>query len=156
MNLRGYPKLSMQEALQALDEMPKERDTGHYAGRAATAGLGRTYTRMDGDRFEISQTAGMASAVVSGLVSESGGRTVIDLAIYFGLVPNRYWLRLSVLLVLIAPIMYAWVGWETALVAVVLGFAALIPYMAGRSDVNFVLSRLSEALGGVEWQRPPP
>ena len=156
MNLRGYPKLSMQEALQALDEMPKERDTGHYAGRAATAGLGRTYTRVDGDRFEISQTAGMASAVVSGLVSESGGRTVIDLAIYFGLVPNRYWLRLSVLLVLIAPIMYAWLGWETALVAFVLGFTALLPYMVGRSDVNFVLSRLSETLGGVEWQRPPP
>ena len=146
----------MQDALQALDEMPKERDTGHYAGRAAAHGLGRTYTRMDGDRFEISQTAGMASAVLSGLVSESGGRTVIDLTVYYGLVPNRYWLKLSALLVLLAPIMYAWTGWEEALVALVLGFAALIPYSMGRSDVNFVLSRLSETLGGVEWKRVPP
>ncbi len=146
----------MQDALQALDDMPKERDMGYYEGRAAAAGLDRTYTRMDGDRFEISQTAGMASAVISGLVSESAGRTVIDLSVYYGLVPNRYWLKLAVLLALLAPIMYAWTGWEEAVIALVLGFAALTPYIIGRSDVNFVLSRLSEALGGVEWRPVPP
>ena len=155
MNLRGYCTLSMQEALQALDGMPKERDMGYYEGRAAAAGLDRTYTRMDGDRFEISQTAGMASAVLSGLVSESGSRTVIDLTVTYGLVPNRYWLKLSTLLVLLAPIMYVWIGWEEALVALVLGLAALIPYIMGRTDVSFVLSRLSETLGGVEWERVP-
>ena len=153
MNLRGYSKLSMQDALQALDEMPKERGgKGYYAGRHVRSAVGRTYTRMDGDRFQISQTAGMASAVCSGVVSESGGKTVIDLAVTEGLIPSRYWLMLVVIPALLVPVMYFLFGWMAAAGALVLFFGALHGYMIRRVDVSFLLTCLSDVLGGVEWK----
>ncbi len=153
MKFRGYTELSKQEALKALDWMPRERDKGFMAGRMVGGAVNRTYTRVDGDRFQISRTAGMGSAVCSGRVSEANGVAVIDLLVTFGLVSAGFWLLLAMGLFFGATAYYVYGDLYMAVVALGLSVTSLIWYWFARWDARYLMSAVSERLGGVEWTR---
>ena len=100
--------LSVEEVLQAIDRMPKERGSDFMAGSVAGAAIDRTYTRVEGNRFQVSRTAGMGPSVVcSGEVSDEQGKTVIYLSTTYGILPNAVWLVLGTLLSVVTAIVFA-------------------------------------------------
>ena len=141
-------------ALEALDWMPKERDKSFMAGRIIGGAVDRTYTRVDGDRFQISRTAGMGPSVVcGGRVSEANGVAVIHLRVTFGVVSAGFWLLLAACLLLGATAYYF--AGNTYMAVVLLGLSAVsfIWYRFWLWDAGYLRSALSEQLGGVEWTR---
>ncbi|MDJ0710109.1 MAG: hypothetical protein QNJ14_06955 [Woeseiaceae bacterium] len=144
-------------AIQLIDSMPKERGSDFLAGPIARGAVNRTYTRVDGDRFQISRTAGMGSSVVcSGDVSEDYGRSVITLRFTYGLVPIYTWPILSLVALLAAVLLIAVLGNESAALAwALVGFSlVLVGYWWFKLwDARFLISELSKRLNGVRWVR---
>ncbi len=154
MNFVGYTDLSKEEALEALDWMPKERGKGFMAGRMAGAGVNRTYTRVDGDRFQISRTAGMGLSVVcSGVVGESHGKAVISLRVTCGVVPAGFWLLLGLGLLAGSAAYYSSDKTYEAVVCLGLSAVSLLFYWFKLWDAGYLREQLSACLGGIEWER---
>ena len=154
MEYRGYANMSRKDALEALDWMPKERDRSFMAGRMVGGAIDRTYTRVDGDRFQISRTAGMGpSVVVSGKVTESNSVAVIDIKVTFGLVSASFWVLLAVGLLLGALAYYFSANTYMAVVALGLSAVSFIWYWFVLWDAGYLRTQLSETLDGVEWTR---
>ena len=85
--------VSKADTIRRIDSMPKERGSDFLAGVIAGGAVNKTYTRVDGDQFQISRTAGMGPSVVcSGTVSEQYGQSVITLRTTYGLIPVHLWL----------------------------------------------------------------
>ena len=152
-------RLSISKAatIRLIDSMPKERGSDFLAGPIAGGAVNRTYTRVDGDRFQISRTAGMGPSVVcSGEVSEQYGQSVITLRTTYGLVPVHVWLGLS-LIALVAAVLsiailgqgYAVLAWISVGISIVLGSYWWFKLW----DAQFLRSELSKYLEGARWSR---
>jgi hypothetical protein len=110
--------LSKADTIRLIDSMPKERGSDFFAGVIAGGAVIRTYTRVDGDQFQISRTAGMGPSVVcSGRVSEQYGQSVITLRTSYGLVPVHVWLSLSLIALLAAVLLFVYLGRGYAVLA---------------------------------------
>ena len=149
--------ISKAAAIQLIDSMPKERGSDFLAGPMAGAAVNRTYTRVDGDRFQISRTAGMGPSVVcSGEVSEQYGQSVITLRTTYGLVPVHAWLGLSLVTLIVAVVLLTVTGpdhavfaWTSIGIAFVLGGYWWFKHW----DAHFLRSELSKYLPGAKWSR---
>ncbi len=152
-------RLSMSKAavIRLIDSMPKERGTDFFAGTIVAGAVNRTYTRVDGDRFQISRTAGMGPSVVcSGQVSEIHGQSVITLRTTYGLVPVHAWLALSLVALVAAATLIAIRGQElaaSAWTAVGFSFVLACYWRFKLWDAKFLRSELSKYLEGARWSR---
>ena len=145
---------SKASALAAIGKMPKERGSDFGAGRIAGASLHRTYTRINGDQFQISENAGMGGAPVgNGLVTVEYGTTVVRVEFVYAFVPNRAFLVLSVLALASLPLVYMWFGWFVTLLAgiVALGFGMV--FVRNEAVCRFMLAELSKYLDSAHWRR---
>ena len=137
--------------------MPKERGSDFLAGAIAGGAVNRTYTRVDGDRFQISRTAGMGPSVVcSGTVSEQYGQSVITLRTTYGLVPVHVWLDLSLVALLAAVLAFVFLGLEFAVLAwTLIGISIVLGgYWCFKLwDAQFLRAVLSKHLEGVRWSQ---
>jgi hypothetical protein len=147
--------LSKAATLQLINSMPKERGSDFLAGAIAGGTVNRTYTRVDGNRFQISRTAGMGPSVVcSGEVSEQYGQSVITLQTTYGLVPVHVWLVLSIIAVVAAILLVAILGRGYAVFAWMLaGFSLVLGvyWLFKLWDAQFLRSELSKYLKGARW-----
>ena len=146
--------MSAAEVISALDRMPKERGSDFYAGRTVAGAVNRTYTRVDGNQFQVSRTAGMGSrVVVSGkAMDDDNGGAVVFLATTFGawplgtlLVAGIFLLALGVYLVYAREFFYA------AYSALAAG-ACIFWYAMKFWDARYLRSQISEYLGGITWE----
>ena len=141
------------EVIGAIDGMPKERGGDFYAGKMVAGAVNRTYTRVDGDRFQVSRTAGMGSpVVVSGKVTDDGnGGAVVSLTTTFGLWPLGTFLVVGILLLALGVyFVYAREFFYAATSAV----ASTVPFGWYRTkswDARYLRSELSKYLGGISW-----
>lgn len=154
MKFVGYTNLSREEALEALDFMPKEREKSFMGGRMVGGAVNRTYTRVDGDRFQISRTAGMGpSAVCSGVVNERNGTALISLRVSFGVVSAGFWLLLAVVLLSVSAACYLSDNHYWAAVSLGVSAVSFIWWRFRFWDASYLREQLSDCLGGVEWER---
>ena len=153
---RGTTHLSKDAVLDAIGFMPTERGTDFYSGVMVGNAINRTYTRVDGDRFQISRNAGMntplgAAVVCSGRVSEDGGKTIIYTRFTAGVIPVALWLWLAAASLLAA----IFVSLTFSPVDALILFLAPVPLVAfysfKRWEQRWLRSVLSERLGGVDW-----
>ncbi len=152
-------RLSMPKsaAIKLLDAMPKERGSDFLAGVIAGGVVNRTYTRVDGDRFQISRTAGMGSSVVcSGEISDQHGQSVVMLRTTYGMLPLQGWPALSLLALIGAVLFYMVFGRDLA--ALAWGSAGVSVLSSGLWwfklwDANFLRNELSKHLNGARWVR---
>ena len=153
--MKHAAKVSMTaaEAIGAIGSMPKERGTDFFAGRMVAGAVDRTYTRVDGNQFQVSRTAGMGlSAVVSGKVKddENGGAVVL-LSTTFGIWPLGVLIVAAVfLLALGAYIVYAREFFYAAASAFASG-VSIFWYLINSWDARYLRSKVSDRLGGVAW-----
>lgn len=141
--------------IQLLDEMPKERRTDYVAGKLAPSIVGRrTFTRVDGNKFQISRTAGLGSAACcTGIVASEGSNTIINLRTTFGIIPNAAYVALALFLGALSIDFYMSdeyliAGFCLALAATTMGYRSLRLF-----DAKCLRQAVSEQLGGVEWKR---
>ena len=152
-------RLSISKAatIRLIDSMPKERGSDFLAGAIAGGAVNRTYTRVDGDRFQISRTAGMGPSVVcSGTVSEQYGQSVITLRTTYGLVPVHFWLGLSLVTLLAAVLTFAILGQEFAVLAwMSVGISIVLGgyWWFKLWDAQFLRGELSKYLEGANWSQ---
>lgn len=143
------------DTIRRIDAMPKERGSDFLAGAIAGGAVNRTYTRVDGDRFQISRTAGMGPTVIcSGTVSEQYGQSVIMLRTTYGLILVHVWLGLSLIALLAAVLMFqtmepefAVLAWTSIGISVVFGGYWWFKLW----DAQFIRSELSKHLEGAHW-----
>ena len=154
MKHRAKVAKTVAEAIRAIDSMPKERGTDFYAGRTVSRSVNRTYTRIDGDQFQVSRTAGMGSpVVVSGKIADDdSGNAVIFLSTSFGFLPLGS--SLAAAFVVLAIGLYFLNAGKLYLAA---SFAILSAYafswFVGKFwEARYLRSKLSEHLGGVTWE----
>lgn len=149
--------ISKAATLRLIDSMPKERGSDFLAGAIAGVAVNRTYTRVDGDQFQMSRTAGMGPSVVcSGTVSEQYGQSVITLRTTYGLVPVHVWLALSLMALLAGVLAFAFLGRELAVLAwTSIGFSVVLGgyWWFKLWDAQFLRSELSKYLEGVRWSQ---
>ena len=144
-------------AIRLIESMPKERGSDFLAGAIAGGAINRTYTRVDGDRFQISRTAGMGPSVVcSGEVSEQYGQSVITLRTTYGLVPVHVWLGLSLMVLLGAVLVFVFLGREFATLAwtsIGISFVLGGYWWFKLWDAQFLRGELSKYLDGATWSQ---
>ena len=137
--------------------MPKERGSDFLAGAIAGGAVNRTYTRVVGDQFQISRTAGMGPSVVcSGTVSEQYGQSVITLRTTYGLVPVHVWPVLSLMALLAGVLAFAFLGRELAVLAwISIGVSVVLGsyWWFKLWDAQFLRGELSKYLEGVRWSQ---
>ena len=147
-------EMSAAEVIGALDGMPKERGSDFMAGRIAAASVNRTYTRVDGDQFQISKSAGMGSpVVVSGKVTddESGG-AVVFMTTSFGLWPLGAFIVAGIIL-WAAGVYFLNAGvFTVAATSFVLSGFPIGSFIGKLRDARFLRSEISKYLGGAEWE----
>ena len=134
--------------------MPKERGTDFFAGRITAGAVNRTYTRVDGDQFQVSRTAGMGSpVVVSGKVTddESGGAKVY-LTTTFGPWPLGTLLVAGIFLLALAVYLVYEQAYFNAAASLIASGAAVYWYGMKFWDARYLRSELSKCLGGVTWE----
>lgn len=152
-------RLSMSKStvVRLIDSMPKERGSDFLAGVFVGRAVNRTYTRVDGDEFQISRTAGMGPSVVcSGKISEQYGQSVIILDTTYGVIPIQVWPALA-LAALIGAVMfigllgasYAETAWTMLGVSCLLGGLWWFKLW----DAKFLRGELSKYLEGARWLR---
>ena len=144
--------MSVDEVIEALDKMPKERKTDFVAGKLTPLSIARTYTRVDGKRFQVSRTAGYGSDVTcTGVVTEAKGRTRISLLTTFGLFPN--WLAYlgAVVCLGIAYIPLRDGDYFHTAVAVLAAIAFVSLVALRFSEARFLRKEVSKYLGDVPW-----
>ncbi|NNL62177.1 MAG: hypothetical protein HKO69_00070 [Woeseiaceae bacterium] len=134
--------------------MPKERGSDFAAGPIAGASLHRTYTRVTGDQFQISQNAGMGGAPVgNGLVTVEYGRTVVRVEFGYAYFPNTIFLVLSVLVFASLPLVYVRTGWFVTLLAGIVALGFGITFVRNEAACRFILAELSKYLDSARWRR---
>ncbi len=146
--------MSAAEVISALDSMPKERGSGYMSGRIAAGAINRTYTRVDGDQFQVSRTAGMGSTVVaSGKVADDdGGGSVVFLTTAFGAWPLGTLLVAAVFLLGLAMYLVYLREYFNAVAAVIASGTAIYWYRMKFWGASYLRSEISKYLGGVEWE----
>ena len=149
--------ISKADTIRLIDSMPKERGSDFLAGAIAGGAVNRTYTRVEGDQFQISRTAGMGPSVVcSGSVSEQYGQSVITLRTTYGLIPIHTWLGLSLTALLAAVLVFALVGPEFSVLACSsIGMSIVLGgyWWFKLWDAQFLRGELSKYLEGARWSR---
>ena len=141
------------DVLHAIDQMPKERGSDFLAGVVAGWANGRTYTRVDGNRFQVSRSAGMGTfTVISGDVSEEFSRTFITIFTTYGLVPVLTWLVTGICLSIGALALLFFGYFFYSLNVFLLSVAAFIWFFFKRSDAKYLRSEVSKRLGGLRWK----
>ena len=141
--------------MSALDKMPKERRTDFVAGKLAPSSVGRrTFTRVDGNKFQISKTAGLGSdACCSGVVISENGKTIIDLRTTFGIFPHAAYVGLALALFAVSIGFFAYGEYVISGVSLV-GAVTAIGYRALRLyDAKFLRNELKRQISGIEWKR---
>ena len=141
------------EAIGSIGDMPKERGTDFFAGRMAAGAVVRTYTRVDGNQFQVSRTAGMGiSAVVSGKVTddENGGAVVL-LSTTFGIWPLGM-LLVAAIFLLASGAYFAYAReFFYAFASVFASGVSIFWYWVNYWDARYLRSKVSDRLGGVDW-----
>ena len=149
--------ISKAATIRLIDSMPKERGSDFLAGAIAGGAVNRTYTRVEGDQFQISRTAGMGPSVVcSGTVSEQYGQSVITLRTTYGLVPVHVWPVLSLMALLAGVLAFAFLGRELAVLAwISIGVSVVLGsyWWFKLWDAQFLRGELSKYLEGVRWSQ---
>lgn len=149
--------ISKADTIRRIDSMPKERGSDFLAGVIAGGAVNRTYTRVDGNQFQISRTAGMGPSVVcSGTVSEQYGQSVITLRTTYGLVPVHLWLGLALMALLAAILVFATLGPEfTVLAWTSIGFSIVLGayWWFKLWDAQYLRGELSKYLEGARWSQ---
>ena len=141
------------EAIRAIDGMPKERGTDFYAGRMTADSVNRTYTRVDGDQFQVSRTAGMGSPVVaSGKISDDGnGGAIVALSTTFGFLPLGT-MFFGGFVILAIGLYFANAGELYPAATCVIGSAfAFGTFVKKLWEARYLRSELSKYLGDIEW-----
>ena len=147
--------MSAAEVISALDSMPKERGSGFMSGRIVAGAINRTYTRVDGDQFQVSRTAGMGSTVVaSGKVAEDDdGGSVVFLTTTFGAWPLGTLLVVAVFLLALAIYLVHLQEYFNAVAAVIASGTAIYWYGMKYWGASYLRSEISKFLGGVKWEQ---
>ncbi len=146
--------MSAAEVISALDSMPKERGSGFMSGRIVAWGTNRTYTRIDGDQFQVSRTAGMGSTVVASgkVVDEEGGGAAVFLTTTFGAWPLGTLLVVAVFLLVLAAYLVYLREYFNAVAAVIASGVSVFWYGMKFSGAWYLRSEISKHLDGIEWE----
>lgn len=145
--------MSAADAIRAIDAMPKERGSDFAAGRHAAASVNRTYTRVDGNQFQVSTTAGMGSpVVVSGKVTDDeSGNAMLFLSTSFGNVPLGPSF-IAGFVVLAIGLYFANAGEYYLAAALVIMSGYVFNWFARKlREARYLRSEISRYLGGVDW-----
>ncbi len=146
--------MSAADVISALDGMPKERGSGFMSGRIAASSVNRTYTRVDGDQFQVSKSAGMGSpVVVSGKVTDDdNGGAVVFTTTSFGLWPLGALLAAGMLLWAVGVYFLNARVFTAAATSFVLSGFPIGMFIGNLRDARFLRSEISKHLGGIEWE----